>query len=152
LLNDGVRSFTEAGIREQVPDVLEPDGPLVQEIVRLARTVHPPRHDELVRVEGQVTIHVREGYGNLGHGEGRRFRGAVEDKVLHDVPAKGLGRLFAQRPTEGIRDVGFAAAVRPDDGAYARAELYARPVGERFKTKNVDCAEMQNTYPNSPSF
>ena len=45
---------------------------------------------------------------------------AVENAVGHALGAQRLVALLAQHPGDGVHDIGFAAAVGPDDAASAR--------------------------------
>ena len=60
---------------------------------------------------------------------------AGEDHVFHAGAAQALGGLFAQHPTDGVAQVGFSAAVRPDDGRDAGAvEPHFGAIAKRLET------------------
>ena len=52
---------------------------------------------------------------------GLRSRGAGEDHVFHARAAQALGGLLAEHPTDGVAQVGLAAAVGAHDGGDAAA-------------------------------
>ena len=56
---------------------------------------------------------------------------AVEDDIGHLAAAQRLGRLLAQDPTDGVRDIGLAAPIGADDGRDARAENRATSCPQR---------------------
>ena len=68
-------------------------------------------------------IGVVKGQRHLRHAQGPALLGAIEDHVLHLGAAERLGALLAQHPAHGVGDVALAAAVGPDDGRDAAAEL-----------------------------
>ena len=68
-----------------------------------------------------VDLRVDEGKRDLSHTRGLAVAGARKDNVFHLDAAQGFGRLLAEHPGDGIRYVGFAAAVRSDDGGDAFA-------------------------------
>ena len=85
--------------------------------------------EDLVRiVEGERHFAVRKGFSVLR---------AVENNVLHARSAKGFRRLFAEHPTDRVRNVALAATVRTDDTGNAVFELNLLPVGERLKTDQL---------------
>ena len=78
------------------------------------------------------------------HGDGRQAQRfavarAGEDDVFHAGAAQTLRRLFAEHPTDGIAQVGFATSVGAYDGRDAAAiEAELRAVTERFEALQFD--------------
>ena len=66
---------------------------------------------------GRPRIH--QGHGDVRHAERLAVAGAGENHVFHAGAAQAFGRLFAQHPTDGIADIGLAAAVGADNGGDA---------------------------------
>ena len=69
---------------------------------------------------------------------------AGKNHVFHARAAQRLGRLFAQHPRDGVGDVRFSAAVRPDNGGDAvPVELQFRAVTERFEAKYLELLQFE---------
>lgn len=68
--------------------------------------------------------------GDQRNGDGRHTQclfvsGTGENYIFHSGAAKSFGGLFAEHPAYGVAQVGFSAAVRPNDsGNAAAAELH----------------------------
>ena len=78
-------------------------------------------------------------HGDGGQTQGLAVAGAGEDDVFHAGAAQAFRRLFAEHPTDGIAQVGFATAVGPDDGSDAAAiEAELRAVTEGFEALQFD--------------
>ena len=112
----------QAGAAQQVLDVAQPDRRAVEQVVALARAGEPPGDHHLPVGDREVAVGVVEeerDFGDVDRAPGRR---ALEDHVLHLAAAEQPGRLLAQHPAHRVGDVGFAAAVGPDDGGDAVLE------------------------------
>ena len=72
----------------------------------------------------------------LGGSQAAGFAGgaAVEDDIHHRPAAERLGRLVAEDPFDGVDDVGFTAAVGPDDADDGFVESDFGFVGEGLET------------------
>ena len=74
--------------------------------------------------------------GNFRHAERLAAVGAVENHVRHFAAAQRLGRLLAEHPANRVRNVGFAAAIRPDNRGDAGLEIQGSFVRKRLETQN----------------
>jgi hypothetical protein len=75
-------------------------------------------------------------HGDGGHAQGLAVARAGEDDVFHAGAAQAFRRLFAEHPTDGIAQVGFATAVGAYDGSDAAAiEAELRAVTEGFEVR-----------------
>src|SRR4029079_6502200 len=74
---------------------------------------------------------------------------ARKDHVFHARTAQRLGRLLAQHPRDGVRDIGFSTTVRPDNrGDTVTLELQLRAIAKGFKSQDVQLFQLeQNTTP-----
>ena len=71
------------------------------------------------------------------------LRSRVPAKITSSMraPRRLLARLLAQHPTDGIAEVGLAAAVRPDDGGDAGAvEPHLGAVAEGLESLEFDAS------------
>ena len=114
LIHHRVGARVGAGAGEEVEDVAQARRVLVQEIFALARAVETAAHRHLGPRHGEHTI-VAEDQLDLGEADRLARGGAVEDQVLHALPAERLRALLTERPADRFRDVALAASVRPDD-------------------------------------
>ena len=67
--------------------------------------------------------------------------GTVGNHVLHGFAAQLLGRRFAQHPAHGIDDVGFTAAVGPDNGNELAGNVDGGGVDKGFESGKFDLGE-----------
>ena len=115
LLHDGVGAPADAGVHEEIVDVLEPAGGAVDQILRLAVTKDAAGDADFVPLDPQFLLALREGHGYLGHVVGLACVGSVENDICHLSATQSLGRLFSEHPANGIQDIRLAASVRADN-------------------------------------
>jgi hypothetical protein len=140
LLDDGISAVAQAGVHEQLLDVFQSTGHLVDEVVAVPVAVEPAGHHDLRQVgelAGGHRVLVVEDQGDLGQAGALAAGGTVEDDVLHGVAAQGLGRLLPQHPAHGIHHVGLAAAVGSHHGAEALGKIQDRTVGEGLEAGDL---------------
>ncbi len=144
LLDEGVRLAGQAGVKEQVLDVAEAAGDLVQQVLALARSVEAAGRVYLFVVGGKFALVPREGERNFGETEGLSPTVASKDEIIHPIAAQELGALFSQGPADGVGDVALAAAVwsndRGDPGLKGKFDL----VREGFETEKGDFGEVHS--------
>ena len=140
-LDHRVGMAAHPGVEEQVADVLEPAGSLVDEVLREAGAEHPARDRDLGELGGEDAAVVSEGEVDLGESDGLAARRAVEDHVFHGVAAKLLGALLAHYPADGVGDVGLAAAVRAHHAGDPVAEQHGGLVDERLESLEFEPLE-----------
>ena len=134
LLHDAVGAATDAGVHEELVDVLEAAGVAVEFVFAFAVAEDAAGDADLIEGDAEVFFAVVEDETDLGHAEGFAFIGAVEDYVGHFAAAEGFGGGFAEGPADPVDDVGFAAAVWADDGRDAFMEVDLRLIGEGFES------------------
>ena len=79
---------------------------------------------------------------------GGRLVRAVEDAIRHALGAERLVALLAEHPGDGVHDVGFAAAVGPDDaGRAGAAECDHGALAERFKANDFHFSQLKQDVP-----
>ena len=93
-----------------------------------------------------VNVGVYQGHGHVGHAQGLALTGARENHVFHAGSAQGFGGLFSQHPSDGIAEVGLAAAIRSDDGGDAlTVESQLGALAKGFKSLQFDAFEFQQS-------
>jgi hypothetical protein len=140
LLDDGVRPGADARAEEQLGDVEQPAGGLVDLVAALAGAEEPARDGDLAEarvLRGDEAAVVLEGERHLRHPRGRAGLAAAEDHVFHGAAAQVLRALLAHCPADGVDHVRLAAAVRPDDAGDAVVEGEDHPVGERLEAGDL---------------
>src|SRR5262249_35044030 len=158
LLDDRVRARPGAGAEEQLGDVLQATGGLVDEVLRIAGAEVAPRDDHLARprqlrgkalgADGELVVRLRrsseiflaalEQQRRLCHAERSVLRVAREDHVLHGAAAQVLRARLAEHPADGIDHVRLPAAVRTHDGGDPGRKLEDGPVHERLEAGELD--------------
>ena len=141
LFDEGVGVDADAGVEEELADVLEAGGLVVDEVFGGGVAVEAAGDLDGGGVHRQATVLVGEGEGDFGHAHGFAGGGAVEDDVEHGVAAEGFGGHFAEDPLDGIDDVGLAAAVGADDGGDAVIEEEFGVIGEGFEAGEFEFSE-----------
>src|SRR5439155_7221987 len=119
----------------------------------LARAEVPPRHLDLGNL-AQLAIDlggvfdffarllVLEHERHLRHTSRAPARfGAVEDHVLHGIPAKPLCGLLAEHPTQRVYQIRLAAAVGAYDPAGSPGEFQGRRFDERLETAQIEALD-----------
>src|SRR3989441_8669141 len=121
-VHDRVGARARAGAGEEVQDVAEARGAVVEEVLALARAVEPPRdrHFGPRHREGAV---VSEGQLDLGEPDWLPRLRPAEDQVFHALTAERPRALLPEGPPHGFCQVRFPAAVRPDDRGDAGQDL-----------------------------
>ena len=130
LLDDGVGVGAHARVQQEVGDVLEAAGHLVDLVLARARAEIAARDRDFAVFDGQHLFAVVDRQRDLCHAEGLAGGRAVEDDVFHPVAPQRSRAVLPQRPANGVDDIGLAAAVRADHGRDAVAELHLQPGGE----------------------
>ena len=135
LSDNGVALGGKPRVAQHFRNIAQKATTAVAVIFAFARTEKLTRDNDLlvlVRREKRP-VFVVERERNLGI----RLRGTLfcarEYYVLHVCATQKLGRLLAQNPTHGVRNIALAAAVRSDYCGYTVAEHDIRLVGKRFK-------------------
>ena len=144
LADDRVGLGVEPGVEEQLADVAQAAGVVVDEVLALARAVEPPGHadlGELVVGRRQLLPGQLDGQRDLGHAEGVAELAAREDQVLHLLAAQLLGALLAEHPADGVGDVALPAPVGADDGVDPGAEVHLGPVEEGLESLQLELLE-----------
>ena len=91
-----------------------------------------------VSVGAVIDFGIDQGERYLGHAGRLAVIGPGEDDVFHARPAQRLGRLLAEDPRNGVRNVRLATPVRADDGRNPIAvKLELGAVAERLEPENL---------------
>src|SRR6266550_3577009 len=108
------RVRAEARAAQQVLHVAQAYGGAIQEVLALAGARQAAAPDHLLVRERQRAVRVVEHERDLRHIHRAPAGRALEDDVLHLPSPQQAGRLLAEHPAHGVRDVRLAAAVGPD--------------------------------------
>ncbi len=136
-LDDRVGRVVDAAVVEEVAQVLQADGAVVQEVLAEAVALHAPLDGDLVELHGNAVVVVGEGDRDLGQADRLALGRPLEDDVLHALAAQLLGGLLAEDPADGVDDVGLAAAVRAQDRGDPLVEGEGRALRERFESEQL---------------
>ncbi len=140
LAHDGVALPAQARIHEQLVDVLETDGLLIDIVFALAAAVVTAGDHDLAAVDGGEHLRaVVQHQRHLGEAHGAPLLGAAEDHVLHFVPAEASGGLFPHDPADSIRNIGLTGTVRTHDGGDALAKIQNSFVWKRLEALDFQC-------------
>jgi hypothetical protein len=142
LPDDRVGIAAHAGVQKQFVDVLQAAGRAVDEELALAGAIDPPGDGDLAELDRQRAVAVIDAEGDFRHAVGAALIGPGEDEVGGAFAAQMAGVLFAQHPEEGVGDVAFAGAVRPDDRRDAGPKFDLGAVGEALEAVNFETLEM----------
>ncbi len=132
----------EAGAAQQILDVAEPDGRLVEEVFAGARPGEPPGDHHLAIGDRQGPVGVVEVEGDLGNVDRAAGGRPLEDHVLHLAAAEQARRLLAEHPSHGVGYVRLAAAIGTHDGGDAGLEGQLDGVGERLEAGELELREL----------
>ena len=141
LADNGVGILSQSGIMKDILDVHQAAGTRVDQILRLAGTVHAPRDGDLVEINGQHMIGIVQNEGNFRNADGLARRRTGKDNVLHRLTAQLLCALLAQDPKDGIGNIRFARTVRAHDDREPRLEGHMGPIGKGLKA--LECQGLE---------
>src|SRR3989338_11657834 len=113
----------DVGLREQRLHVAQPDLRAVEQIIVAAAAVHHALDGHLVKVEVQYAVGVVEHEFDPGAPAAGGGARTVPYQILAALAAHTLDGLLAEHKAEGLRHVGLARAVGPDNGGNTGAEL-----------------------------
>ena len=130
LTDVGVALLAKARVHEQLVNVPEPGGLLIDIVFAVAGAVIPAGNHDLVGIVGQRPVGVVQCQRGLGKAHGTALLGAAENHVLHLGAPQGLGALLPQYPEDGIGDIRFAGAVGADNGGDVVAKADQRLIRE----------------------
>jgi hypothetical protein len=149
LFDHGVGMAARSRVGEELLDILQAAGGLVDEILAYTRAVHLPRDHDLGIIDGKDTAGVVDRHVDDGASQGLLSLRAVEYDVLHLRPAQLAGALLSQNPADRIDDVRLAAAVRAEDGGYTLPELKGDGEHERLKPNQFQFRQAHWVLPSS---
>src|SRR5699024_519566 len=138
LPDDGIAVPADAGVQQQLVDVLQPAGLAVDGVFAVPRAVVPPPDGDLrrVQVQGVVGVVQRQPDRRIPHGPPPP--GAAEDDVLHFAGAAQLAAAgLPQHPADGVGKVAFARAVGPHHPGDAPAERDPDLVGKTLEALDL---------------
>ena len=148
LSDDGVALPAHAGVHEQLIHVLEPDGLLVDVILRLAAAVVPAGHRHLRLVAGgENMLRVVDDQRHLREAHLVALLRTAEDDVLHLGAPELAAVLLAHDPADGVGDVGLAGAVGTYNGRDILPEVQYRLIGERFEPLYFQSLKVDRAHP-----
>ena len=91
---------------------------------------------------------INQGQRDFRQAQRRPLGGPVKNAVGHPLGAQRFVALLAQHPGNGVHDIGFAAAIRPDDaGEPGAAESDMRLFAKRFEAHQLDFAQFKQDFP-----
>ena len=141
LLNDGVAAWPKAGAQKEVGDIPSATLCAIQVVLGLCLTGYYTADRDFV-VSGEFPCNFphrvikNQLYGRLTDRlpAGR----AIENHVGHGLATQGLGRTLAHDPPHRIDDIGFTAAIWPDNRAHIARELDGGGVNKGFEAGQFD--------------
>ena len=133
LADIGIALPAQAGVHEQLMDVPQAGGLLVDVIFAITGAVVAPGDHDLVGIVSQRPVRIVQGQSGFRKAHRRTLLGAAEDHVLHLGTAQGLAALLAHDPEDGIGNIRFTGAVGADDGSDVIAEPDQRFIREGLK-------------------
>ena len=137
--HDAVAGPAHSGAHKKLLNVLQPARSLVQKIFAAAIAKHPACERDFVVSDLDsgghevLVIDSADGQRHFSHAERFAAIGTIKDHVGHFAAAQRLRRLLAQYPANSVRDIRFAAPVRPDNRGDPWLEIERCFIGERFK-------------------
>ena len=133
----GIALAAKAGVHEQLVDVLEAGKLLIYIVFALTGAEIAAGDHDLGRLNAKAGVGIVKHECRLGVADGGALGRAAEDHVLHLRAAQRAGALLAKHPADGVGNIRFSAAVRPDDGGAVAAELQKRPVREGLEALDL---------------
>ncbi len=141
LLNDRVATGTQTGAEEDVSDVLAAALGAIEEIGRLSIAIHAAldgHFGEIGVFASQAMVLIVEHQLHAGLAHRLAGAGAIENDVCHVLATQVLGRAFPHHPAHSVDDIGFTAAVGPDNRAEVGGKIDGSRVYKGLKARKLD--------------
>ena len=129
----------EAGVHEELVDVLQSDLLAVDAVLGLTRTEVPAGNGDLFLVVGQAAVRVVEPQRDFRITQRPALVRAAEDDVFHLGTAQVLRGLFAEDPADRVGNIRFSGAVRAHDRRHAAVKFQHGLVREGLETLQFEC-------------
>ena len=144
LLDNGVGTWPQAGTEKDVGDVAAAAAGAVEKVVGLAVAGNAATHRDFVEAgvfaaNAAVAVVEHQLDRRLRHRLARRR--AIEDDIVHRLPAQMLGRRLTHDPAYRVDDIRFATAVRPDDAHQIAGQIQRGGIDERLEAGEFDLVE-----------
>ena len=146
LANERRRMRASSGVGEQQGDVLRTDVAPVDPVRRTRAAFDPPSDFAFAAaaVLGRVPLEQDRDFREIARRPRRR---PGEDYVVHAPAAQRLRAGFTHRPADRLEEVGFAAAVRPDNPGQARFNAKFGWLDEALEAAELEPADSQRLLP-----
>ena len=144
LLDDRIAAGAKAGAEEDGGDVAPPAARAVQIINGDAIAVELPLDRDLAVggvLAAEFLIAVVEYQFDRGLADRLARAGAAEDHIGQGLAAQMFGRAFAHDPGDRVNDIGFAAAVWPDDADQVAGEDQVGGIDKGLEAGEFDVAK-----------
>ena len=137
LADERIRALADARIHEQFHDVFQTARRVIEQILTLPRTVHPPGNHHFGKIyrQGAVTVVYREFH--LGQPQRLALIRAGKNHILRIVAPQQTRILLAQHPQQSIYDVALARSIRPDNRGQTLINVNLSLVRERLKAQQL---------------
>ena len=140
LVHQRRRSRSRGGVGEQQLDVPRAHLGAVDPVGGAAAALDLAGHLDFVLIVeggGRHAVGIVEKQGNFGDVARRSVGGAAEDHVVHLAAAQFLRRQLAHHPTQGLDEVGLAAAVGADDPGEPGIDPHLGRINEGFEPRQA---------------
>ena len=137
LLDNGVTARTQTRPQKQIGDVTPATLCPVQVVLRLCLPGDHPTHRDFVvggKLTGNLALSVVENQFDGRLTDGLATGCAIENDIGHRLAAQGLRGALAHYPSDGVDNVGLAAAVRADYRTHVARKLNRGGIDKRLKT------------------
>ena len=143
LADDAESVAAKSRIRQCLVNILQMAFCVVQQKFAVAGTENPPRNHDFVKIAGQIPL-VQKRQRDLCGAQRAALRAACENDVLGLRPAQVPHIPLAQHPTDRVRDIALAAAVRPDNSRHAVIKLNLDFIRKGFEAMRFQSLQLQN--------
>ena len=140
-LDDGVGVAGNARVEKEAGDVLEPAGHVVQPVFALPGAEIVTGNGDGAEFRREDVGRVLESERHFGQAGGFACLRSVEDQVFHALGAQVAGTLLTEHPSDGVDDVGFAAAVGAHHTGDALVEMERGLVGEALEAFDLETGQ-----------
>ena len=142
LTDNDVHFSTQATIAQELLNIEESTGLLVDGVFAPTVAKQGSRDGDFAVLDGEGTIRVVDGEGDLCATERRFIRGPREDDILHGSTAQGFRTLLPHDPSECVDNVRFSRTIGPHDTGDAGFELECGGLGKRLESLEGEGLQM----------
>ncbi|EFW30553.1 hypothetical protein HMPREF9555_00181 [Selenomonas artemidis F0399] len=126
--------MSDTGIGKETVNILDTAARVVEIYLAFPAAIKTAFDDNFLIINGECLIPIVKDEHDFRDAECTPRGGTCKDNIFGAKPAQHSDILFAKNPTNGIRNIAFAAAVRPYNRRNAAVKFHDDAVGKGLES------------------